>query len=121
MTSDMIWAEYLELCEAATRGPWIWWTSNSWRRLVSEGKLGDLHRVLTPTISRADGHPDCSVRESDMRFIASSRTMGPKAAQIALAVEKWLEAVALGQCRVPLETTPKMMLTAIRAGKGPDE
>ena len=117
--SDMTWAEYIELCEAATEGPW----QSTHKVTFGGGECGHAD-VSGPARSKYAGMirvGDVTVTNDDGDFIAASRTMGPKAARIALAVEKWLEAVALGQCRVPLETTPKMMLTAILAGKGHDD
>jgi len=40
-----------------TPGPWMWWTSCSFRRLSSQvtGRDGD---VLHAVVQRSDGHPD---------------------------------------------------------------
>lgn len=53
-----------------TKGPWKWWTSNSFRRLSGpDGKDGG---VLCPTVSRNDGHPDLIVSKADMALIESA-------------------------------------------------
>jgi hypothetical protein len=54
----------------ATPGPWEWWTSNSWRRLVHQVG-GTQIPVLTPTVAR-DGHPDLMVSETNMALIAAA-------------------------------------------------
>jgi len=64
-----------------TPGPWKWWTSCSWRRLLNED--GTAH-ILQPTNSRSDGHPDIIVTDADMRLI--------EAAPILLEVLKLAEA-----------------------------
>jgi hypothetical protein len=56
----------------ATKGRWHWWTSNSWRRLMTENQDYTTGPVLIPAVSRADGHPDCSIRESDMALIENA-------------------------------------------------
>lgn len=53
---------------AASPGPWEWWTSNSWRRLK-----GDRGHVVEPFTSRGDGHPNLVVSDEDMEFIAHAR------------------------------------------------
>lgn len=56
---------------AATKGPWLWATSNSHRRLMVEGGRdggvahGDNHPV--------DRHPDIAISEEDMAVIAEGR------------------------------------------------
>jgi hypothetical protein len=59
-----------EVIAAASPEPWEWWTSNSWRRLTHK-REGD---VICPTICRSDNHPDLTVSERDMDFIARART-----------------------------------------------
>lgn len=61
------------LCDAATPGPWVWWTSNSFRRL-SARKDGD---VLSGAIQR-DGQLDVACSEEDRAFVAASRTVVPE-------------------------------------------
>lgn len=65
-------AEIKARADAATPGPWEWWTSNSWRRLSATDtrKDGD---VLCPVVNPYDKHPDLSVTEPDMEFIAHAR------------------------------------------------
>lgn len=52
-----------------TPGPWQWWTSNSWRRLSSGTKDGN---VLCPVVQRSDGHSDVIVSEADMALIEAA-------------------------------------------------
>ena len=55
---------------ARTPGPWEWWTSNSWRRLVHQ--IGGTQiPVLTPYVCR-DGHPDLQCSAGNMALIASA-------------------------------------------------
>lgn len=59
-----------ELAQAATAGPWRWWTSCSFRRLSSDatGKDGDvLHAVV-----HRDGVADIQGSEADRAFIESA-------------------------------------------------
>ena len=53
-----------------TKGPWKWWTSNSWRRLKRDDR-GVTQNVLEPCVCR-DGHPDCIISDDDMALIAAS-------------------------------------------------
>lgn len=57
----------------ATPGPWRWWTSNSFRRLLSSDPSGKDGDVLSGTIQRSDGHPDVLVSEDDASFIQHAR------------------------------------------------
>jgi len=50
--------------------PWVWWTSNSWKRLKHDSP-GLMVNVLEPYVCR-DGHPDVSVSEADMALIAAA-------------------------------------------------
>ena len=61
--------------EGAAPRPWVWWTSNSWRRL----KVGGIGRnggdnVLEPYVA-PDGYPDCVVSKEDMDLIALAPDM----------------------------------------------
>jgi hypothetical protein len=58
-----------EIAEAATKGPWTWWTSNSWRRLKRDDR-GISQNVAEPFVAR-DGHPDLDIKQEDMAFIAT--------------------------------------------------
>lgn len=71
-------ARLRELAEAATPGPWEWWTSNSWRRLRNDCGRGVHSNVALPTVGN-DGQPDIQVRPEDMAFIAAARTQFPAA------------------------------------------
>lgn len=53
-----------------TKGKWKWWTSNSWKRLMSEHD-GQTISVITPHVCR-DGHPDINVSEADMKLIEAA-------------------------------------------------
>lgn len=59
----------------ATPGRWHWWTSNSWRRLMSEQDGGRRTVPVLQPVVALDGHPDLSVSEADMGVIAASRDM----------------------------------------------
>lgn len=51
---------------------WEWWTSNSWRRLMSPRRGSVQSRaVLMPTVCR-DGQPDIVVSAADMALIAAA-------------------------------------------------
>lgn len=72
-----------ELCDKATRPPWVWHTSNSWKRLKRDD-LGIIQNVAEPYICK-DRCPDLTINEADMDFIAASRTALPRALrQLAL-------------------------------------
>lgn len=65
-----------KMCDEATAGPWIWWSSNSWLRLSSErGGDGD---VLHPTVNPIDHHPSLTCKPSDRLFISEARTIVPR-------------------------------------------
>lgn len=53
-----------------TPGPWIWHTSNSWKRLKRDDRTST--NVLEPFVHWRDQHPDCTVDEADMALIAAS-------------------------------------------------
>ncbi len=53
-----------------TPGPWKWWTSNSWKRLMHEN-TGATIRILELCVC-SDGHPDLYVSEANARLIASA-------------------------------------------------
>lgn len=67
----------------ATRGPWKWWTSNSWKRLMGPDvsatglPMTRTPSVLEPYVSRADGHPDLHISFEDMEFITMARDALP--------------------------------------------
>ena len=63
----------------ATAGPWLWWTSNSMRRLssVPSGKAGDVAHARIAS----DGVPDISIREEDMALIEAYRKAAPRMAR----------------------------------------
>lgn len=67
----------------ATPGPWLWWTSCSYRRLssVPSGADGD---VLHGVVQRHDNHPDVHCSEADRAFIAESRMLVPGLVDLAL-------------------------------------
>ncbi len=56
-----------------TPGPWVWHTSNSWKRLKRDDR-DILQSVMEPYVC-SDGHPDCIISEGDMRLIASAPDM----------------------------------------------
>jgi hypothetical protein len=57
----------IDVAARATRRPWRWWTSNSFRRLSSDasGKDGD----VAYAVRRHDGCMDISIRREDMDLI----------------------------------------------------
>lgn len=59
-----------EKATAATRGPWEWFTSCSWRRLKHNSR-GLTMNVIEPFVA-SDGHPDLTVSQDDMAFIAAA-------------------------------------------------
>jgi hypothetical protein len=61
--------ELRKIAEAATPGPWKWWTSCSWRRLKHD-RPGLSMNVAEPFIAR-DGHPDLDISEANATYIAS--------------------------------------------------
>jgi hypothetical protein len=62
-------SELRRLAEGATPHQWVWHTSNSWRRLKAENH-GVRLNVLEPFVA-SDGHPDLTIDQSDMNFIAA--------------------------------------------------
>lgn len=78
-------ADTKALDATATKGPWKWWTSCSFRRL----KTQDEKPVAEPHIQQSDGCPDIAISEEDQRFIEHTRTAAPALADgvIALAAE----------------------------------
>lgn len=59
-----------KLAEAATPGPWKWWTSNSWKRLKRD-HYGNHENVLEPIVC-SDKHPDLIILDVDMEYIAAA-------------------------------------------------
>lgn len=83
-TTDADVAEALRLSEAATPGPWKWWTSNSHRRLTSDhGRDGG---VAYGTKQR-DGCDDIIISDQDMAFVERARTLLPALARRCQAAE----------------------------------
>ena len=56
----------------ATRGKWHWWTSNSWRRLMTRFEDQRLETVLRPFNNQADDHIDVSINQADMTLIENA-------------------------------------------------
>lgn len=95
-------AELRRLAEAATPGPWTWWTSNSIKRLTGRDGAdgGVLHAY---TLRSEPGTADISIREEDMAFIEACNPA------TILALLKRLET---------LEQQSRMMPTATVAVEG---
>lgn len=53
-----------------TKGKWKWWTSNSWKRLMSEHD-GQTTSVIVPYVCR-DGHPDLEISNANMPLIEAA-------------------------------------------------
>lgn len=53
-----------------TPGPWKLWTSNSYKRFMSEGRNST--PVCVPIIAASDGHPDLHVSEADANLIKTA-------------------------------------------------
>lgn len=84
------------ITDNASRGPWEWWTSNSFRRLSGpSGKDGD---ILHAVVSQYDRHPDVSIREEDMDFIEEARDAMPQ----LLAEVRRLRALAVQGATKPM-------------------
>jgi len=71
-----------------TKGPWRWWTSNSFRRLSSDpsGKDGDVAYGCV----HSDGHPDIAISEENMEGIVVMRNHGEA---LVAEIEKLREAL----------------------------
>jgi hypothetical protein len=70
-------SERLREMEAkATPGPWKWWTSNSWRRLMRDYH-GTTQGVAMPFVA-SDGHPDLDIGQADMALIVALRNALPQ-------------------------------------------
>lgn len=77
-----------QLLARATRRPWSWWTSNSFRRLSSDatGRDGD---VASGVIQRSDGHPDIAIREEDMALVVGAVNALELLLNVAWAAERF--------------------------------
>lgn len=73
-----------------TPGPWVWWTSNSWRRLTRDDR-GITQNVMEPYVC-SDGHPDCSISAADMRLIAAAPDLLEALRAFVTAAKSWHEA-----------------------------
>lgn len=101
--ADPVDVEELErLLNAATPGPWRWWTSNSHARLSSDatGKDGD---VISAIIA-FDGAPVLAVREVDQRAIAAMRNTLPsllaEVRRLRQEVERWRDEAVVATSNV---------------------
>lgn len=57
-------------------GPWVVWTSCSFRRITGpDGKDGGVLHAYT---QRSDGHPDLSMPEEDLQTLARLRNLLPE-------------------------------------------
>ena len=102
----------------ATPGPWLWWTSCSYRRLssVPSGADGDvLHGVV-----QRNGHPDVYCSAADRAFIAESRMLVPGLVDIALRESSRADAAEqkLAQAKAQIERliTPTVKSIDIEPG-----
>jgi hypothetical protein len=67
-----------------TPGPWKWWTSCSWRRLLNEDGS---KRILQPTNHPMDKHPDIIVTDADMKLIEAAPELLASLRECAALVE----------------------------------
>lgn len=79
-----------------TPAPWIWWTSNSWKRLKHD-ESGRTINVLEPYAAR-DGHPDLNVNQADMALIAAAPDL---LALAKLYASECAECAGTGLTRIP--------------------
>lgn len=118
--------ELRRLCEAATPGPWKWWTSNSWRRLRSCRR--DSHPSVAEPIVARDGHPDMIISDADQAFIAAARTAVPalldalEAAEAEILDTTWQDhADHWAKRAVAAEAREKRLLEALKFYRCRDE
>lgn len=99
--------EIIEAAKKATPGPWKWWTSNSWKRLSTEDRDGG---VICPVVSRADGNPDLSIKEHDMRHIANCTPERIIAlCEFVQAFDEWIDLADDGRHSEALKAYRRMM------------
>ena len=103
----------------ATPGPWLWWTSCSYRRLssVPSGADGD---VLHGVVHRHDNHPDVHCSEADRSFIAESRMLVPGLIDLALRESGRADAAEqkLAQAKTLIERLITPTVKSIDIGPG---
>jgi hypothetical protein len=77
-----------------TPGPWLVWTSNSWRRI-----RGPNHEVVCEPIVQHDGHPDLSFgdypqADANSKLIVAAPDLAKACATVAVQINDLL----LGKC-----------------------
>lgn len=70
-----------------TPAPWVWWTSNSWKRLRASQRGVDTN-VLYPAVL-ADGQPTIDVSDEDMALIAAAPDLLARLKQ----TREWIAAI----------------------------
>lgn len=91
MTTAEQRAAWTKLAEAATKGPWEVWTSNSFRRITGPSRVDG--GVLSGTVQRSDGQPDLcgEKRDDDLAFIVAAREAVPALLADVEALRKALQ------------------------------
>lgn len=109
------------ICEAATPGPWRWWTSNSHRRLRSDAAPGD---VAFGTKLR-DGCDDIVISDADMAasenaanrlplYIADAEEMEKRIAKI----KQWHKASTDSEHGDPDERAEEVLALVLKILRG---
>jgi hypothetical protein len=83
-----------------TPGPWKWWTSCSWRRLMG-GEPGRETMVAEPIVA-TDGHPDIVVSKENMALIEAA----PDLLEATRCLLGWLDPDSLRDC----ESDPRLRI-----------
>lgn len=80
------------LAEAAPRGKWEVWTSNSWRRVYAGGVP-----AITPCVQRHDNHPDLSFGDGVREYLegVTPETVLALIAEVRALRERETEEIAL--------------------------
>lgn len=100
------WHKFLEVCEAATKGPWL---------APHKSQNDVIWLDLEDLVSCGSAH-----YYKDRKFIAHSRTLAPEAARIALAVEEHRDYWLARPRRCGAQDAIRL-LDAILAGEGPKD
>lgn len=97
-----------------TRGPWEWWTSNSWNRLRHSDR-GVSTNVLMPFVCR-DGQATIDVSQPDMALIAAAPDLLAAAKTVLADLEARIDAAP--STAKPVFRGIADLLTAINKAEG---